>query len=200
MLAAGAGTRVGGPKALLLVEGLPLAALHAQRRLSREADRVVLVVRPAVAEALRPLLAEAVGKGRLRLVESEEPDALGPAGSLLAAARAEAFGADDRVLVTPVDVVPASARVARTLLLALASHAAARPARGHPVAVRGTVLREAFAHAPLPLRDVLAALGDACATVHDLSGERDLDTLEDVLRLTGAPPQFLAPHPADGPA
>jgi len=189
VLAAGNGSRVGGPKALLLVDGVPLAALHAQRRLAREADRVVLVVRREVAHVLAPLLPE-----RVRVVESEEDDALGPAGSLRAAVRAEAFSADDHLLVTPVDVMPATARVARTLLAGLEEHDAARPERGHPIALRGSVLDGAFAARPEPLRAVLARLADRCATAAGLVGERDLDTVEDVVRLTGSPPTFFSPR------
>ncbi|MBL8718472.1 MAG: NTP transferase domain-containing protein [Myxococcales bacterium] len=190
VLAAGVGSRVGGPKALLLVEGLPLAALHAQRRLSREADRVVLVVRRDVAALLAPLLPD-----RVRVVVSEEDDALGPAGSLRAALRADAFGGDDHLLVTPVDVMPATARVARTLLAGLEDHDAARPERGHPIALRGRVLDAGFLASPEPLRAVLARLGDRCATATGLVGERDLDTVDDVVRLTGAPPTFFSPSP-----
>ena len=183
VLAAGTGSRVGGPKALLLVDDLPLAALHAQRRLSRESDRVVLVVRKEVAGALAKTGLGATGP-RVRVVVSDEPEALGPAGSLRAALVAGAFVPEDRLLITPVDVLPASARLTHTLLGALDEHEAARPSHGHPIALRASVLDPAFRADPAPLRDVLSLLGDRCAVV-DVDGAEDFDTPEDLARVAG---------------
>lgn len=196
ILAAGRGERVGGPKALLELEGRPLAALHAERRLSTECERVVIVVRADVARALAPHL-DRVDPARAIVVESSAPDPLGPAGSIAAAVEAGVLddAPADAVLITPVDVLPANAAATAPLLDALATHEAARWARGHPVAMHARTLLARYAPnaPPQPLRDVLASLGDRCAIL-PLSPAipigHDLDTPDDVLRATGAPPRF----------
>lgn len=180
VLAAGKGERVGGPKALLLLDGKPLAELHAER--APEGARVVLVVREAVAKKLEPL--------GLHTVISDEPDELGPAGSIRAAVRAGALDDAEKVLVGPVDVPPSAPDRLAPLTSALDTHEAARFQRGHPIAIRGDVLRHRYrVDAPI-LRDVLSSLGDRCARVPGASGI-DLDTPDDVVRLTGRAPIFM---------
>lgn len=181
VLAAGKGERVGGPKALLLVEGKPLAQLHAER--APEGARVVLVVRESVARKL-----EALG---IHTVISDEPDELGPAGSIRAAVRAGVLDDAEKVLVGPVDVPPIAPERLAPLISALDARDAARFERGHPIAIRADVLRHRYrVEAPI-LRDVLSSLGDRCARVPGASGEADLDTPDDVVRLTGRRPIFM---------
>lgn len=176
VLGAGRGERLGGPKALLLIEGVPLAVLHRDRT----PERIVLVTRAAIAEKLAPF--------DLGVVISDAPDELGPAGSIHAAVAAGALDEVDEVLVTPVDVPP-SPDAAR-LFAELGQHEAARFERGHPVAIRASILRERYrADAPI-LRDVLASLGDRCVRLPG-SGAPDLDLADDVVRLTGRGPVFL---------
>jgi CTP:molybdopterin cytidylyltransferase MocA len=198
VLASGRGERLGGPKALLAwpAEGgaIPLAAAHARARLSAESSRVLVVSREDVARRLAPHL----GTGA-ELVISRAPDALGPAGSIAAAApRVEQ---DEAVVITPVDVPPASPQtVARLLDAVSAPVMAARPSfgarRGHPVVMCGSLLSRYRVLDPPPLRDLLRELGDAVAEVKlaDSSVLVDFDTEADLsgyAALTGLP---LAPR------
>jgi molybdenum cofactor cytidylyltransferase len=186
VLAAGRGERLGGPKALLLWPGeRPLALEHVLAR--SECERVLVVVREAVARVLRlPPPGE--------LVVSHEEDDLGPAGSLAAAAACVAE--DAVVLVTPVDCPPVSTAVTRRLLEALG--VAARPVyrgrRGHPVAIAGSVLAR-YRREAVPLREVLASLGDAVIDVEvdDPGVLADLDSPGDLR----GPPRFLLPAPGE---
>jgi molybdenum cofactor cytidylyltransferase len=199
VLAAGKGVRVGGPKALLLVDGLPLVKAHVEARLT-DCDRVVVVTRAAIAASLATSRC-AAGSPRVQVVLSEAPDDEGPAGSIAAAVAQGALAGATLVLVTPVDVRPAATRTIELLFEAIDDrHTAARFAHGHPIACRADVLRAAYVPAfdqsPPPLREVLRALGDAVRVVAD-AGDRavheELDEIDDVIRATGAPPRFWSP-------
>ena len=93
------------------------------------------------------------------MVVSEEEGALGPAGSLRAAAR-EGFG-EALVAVSPVDLDPAAWRCVPALAEALVFGPAdvAKPfhagRRGHPVVVRAAVLAGYVRGDAAPLREVL---------------------------------------------
>ncbi len=188
VLAAGRGTRLGGPKALLADRrGTPLAAAHVQAW--SFLDRVAVVTRVDIADALRrydPQLSR-------HLLISTAADELGPAGSLRAAALQMP---EDRVwMVTPVDCPPSCRATTEALLQALRddpSAAASRPRfdgrGGHPVALRHQLWRT-YQHAARPLRDVLREWSDNVVEVpvNDPSIRVDIDTVED----WGRPPVFV---------
>ncbi|WP_437955381.1 NTP transferase domain-containing protein [Sorangium sp. So ce119] len=207
VLAAGAGKRLGGPKALLAwppatkggVER-PLALAHAEARLAAESARVLVVVRSSVFHALLAHVRPGVD-----LVAWTAPDDLGPAGSLAVAA--PRIGDADAVIVTPVDVPPASAATVARLLARLEAGAtsassapplAVRPRHngrgGHPVVLRAEALQRYLEADPPPLRDHLRALGDRCVDeeVDDPGVLHDLNVPVDVIRVLGGPPRFLA--------
>ncbi len=203
VLAAGLGSRLGGPKALLLYPGphgpTPLAIAHAEARLAAESGEVLLVVRERVAEVLAPLAPPGA-----RIVVSSAPDALGPAGSIACAA--PLVKEADAVVIAPVDTIPAPRSITSALIAALDRDPrllAARPSvarrGGHPVVVRPAALDRFLREDPPPtLRDVLRALGDRAAWIdrEEPSATVDLDTPEDVLRALGAPPSFAALGPS----
>ena len=196
VLAAGKGVRVGGPKALLVVDGLPLAQAHLQARLS-DCDRVVLVTRRSIAQSL----AQPSPSPRARVVISDAPDEEGPAGSIAAAVRQGALDDATHVVVTPVDVRAAATRTITLLFESIRDrHRAARFAHGHPVACRADVLTAAYGEPgegpPPPLRSVLRALGDSVLVLPDSDDgavHEELDEIDDVIRATGAPPRFWSP-------
>jgi CTP:molybdopterin cytidylyltransferase MocA len=68
-------------------------------------------------------------------------------------------------------------------------HDAARPLRGHPVAIRASVLRRLYREEALPLRQVLATLDTAILDLPACAA-RDLDTPEDLEAATGKRPVF----------
>lgn len=175
VLAAGRGARMGGPKAWLMIDGQPLARLHAASM-----SPCVLVTSRAIAEPLG-----------LSYVEPDRPWELGPAGSIGAAVRAGVLG--ERVVITPVDVLPAPPSRLTALLAALDDHPAARSHRGHPIAIRRSALETHYLEGDPILRDVLDGL--ACARLpRDEAGVLDdLDTPEDVLRITGSAPRLFVP-------
>lgn len=116
LLAAGQGSRLGGPKALLLVRDpaapdspeMPLIEAQCRDRLAAESDRVLAVLRPDTAA----LVAARLQAAGAEVVVSHAPDALGPAGSLAAAAAHLGASADvHAVVVTPVDVRTGAAAV-----------------------------------------------------------------------------------------
>jgi CTP:molybdopterin cytidylyltransferase MocA len=187
VLAAGRGTRMGGPKALLLLDGRPLAARHADVAIDAGFGCVV-VVRADVARILRPHL-----RASCVVVSSSAPDELGPAGSIHAAVAADAIDGDGIVLIGPVDQVPPPTEVLDALLAAFEPELdAVRFTRGHPVAIRAAALVAAYRETSgvAPLRDVLATLRCRLLPVPTGWVPHDLDAPEDVLRVTGAPPSF----------
>jgi molybdenum cofactor cytidylyltransferase len=185
VLAAGAGERMGGPKALLAVDGEPLARAHAKRLRAAGCAEVVIVTRPGLVARFA---------GDAIVVASRAPD---PAGSLAVGLGAIGPGDDTALLViTPVDAWPARVETIAALVAAVVAGVEAATPRyegrgGHPIVIRATTLR-AFADAPRPLRDVLGALGHARVRVDvdDPSVATDLDTPADVFAATGAPPRF----------
>lgn len=188
VLAAGAGERMGGNKARVMIGDEPLAVLHARRLREAGCSAVVLVTRPEVA----PLF---VQDTRMRVAISTEAQ---QAGSLIVGLEAAALdGAPDAiVVVTPVDALPARAETIEQLVAAVQAGVEAATPRhgargGHPVVARARLLTAACAD-KLPLRDVLLALGvkRLRVDVDDPAIGSDLDTPADVVRLTGAPPRF----------
>jgi molybdopterin-guanine dinucleotide biosynthesis protein A len=189
ILASGMGRRMGGPKALLLWQGVPLAVAHARARRA-QCDRVVVVTRDPIARVL--LRAEPA----LAVVVSQEADELGPAGSIMAAVQAGAIVGVEQVLVTPVDVAPSSTALVEALWAALSQGQASRPRLrglpGHPVACAAGLLRSAYQKQAAPLRDLLASLGSRCIDV-DVDDEdvlADFDTIEAFEATTGRKPDF----------
>ncbi len=184
VLAAGAGERMGGPKALLLVQGEPLARLHARRLREAGCAKVVIVTRGEIVErfALDATVAA-----------SAAPD---PAGSLAVGLKALGAAPDDVLVITPVDAFPVCVETIARLVETVGGGAEAATPRsggkgGHPVVIRARALGT-FHDAPHPLREVLSALGNARIRVEvdDPSVATDLDTPEDVLAVTGAAPRF----------
>ncbi len=210
ILAAGRGTRMGGPKALLAWPrpdgaALPLALVHARARLAVDCESAVIVTRAKVAT----ILASYHPAGPCHFVSSAAPDEQGPAGSLAAAvahldAREPRLAATDAILISPVDCLPASPAVVAALRATLAGGGsrtlAVRPRHGgrggHPVLIRPAVLAPYREASPPPLRDVLRGLGEQLADcqVDDNSILGDVDTPQDYARHTGDVhgPRFLA--------
>ncbi|AKT43165.1 nucleotidyltransferase family protein [Chondromyces crocatus] len=201
LLAAGRGTRIGGPKALLAWPGAtkgaperPLVIAHAEARLAAESGRVLIVARQQVITTL-------IGYVRpgLDLLVSHADDELGPAGSLAVAV--SRLADTDIAIVSPVDVPPASAATVSRLLARLEQGEppprAVRPRHegrgGHPIVIRVEALARYREPTPPPLRDHLRELGEGVVDedVEDASVLADLDKPVDLLRLTGAPPRFL---------
>lgn len=189
ILASGMGRRMGGPKALLLWDGVPLAVAHARAR-GAECERVIVVTRESIAKVL--LRAEP----GLETLVSHEADELGPAGSIAAAVRAGALDDAQQVLVTPVDVAPAGTALVQALFEALRKGEASRPRLrglpGHPVACTAGLLREAYGSGAAPLRDLLTTLGSRCVDVEvdDPDILVDFDTIEGFEATTGRAPDF----------
>lgn len=197
VLAAGDGKRLGGPKALLAWpspsgKDRPLSIAHAEERLAAESAEVLIVTR----KTMIPALLGYVRPG-IHLLSSDAAADLGPAGSLAFAV--SRLPAGDLILVTPVDTQPARAETVRAMVACLDADPrllAARPSYhgrgGHPVILRRAAL-DAYKTAAPPLRDHLAALGDAVAVVEvsDPTIVLDLDTPADVMGVLRALPRFL---------
>jgi CTP:molybdopterin cytidylyltransferase MocA len=206
---------MGGPKALLAVrwgEGpgeLPLAIAHARAMLDGGAERVVVVTRASVARELSRF-----AQRGLDIVVSTAEASLGPSGSIrfaleFLASRGLELSSLPLVLLTPVDLPPASASIRSALLGALLGRdassdvVAARPTfegrRGHPVVCDAEALAPFVDGAPPTLRDVLAALGARVVDVpvNDPRAVTDLDTPEDVLAWYKHAPRFFE---ADAPS
>jgi CTP:molybdopterin cytidylyltransferase MocA len=192
VLASGQGTRMGGPKALLLYNGAtPLAVAHV-RALRAQGVQAVVVTRACMARALLRF------DPTVHVVVSEAAEEQGPAGSIAALVRARVLDEYDGALLSPVDLVPSRASTIRALVDALRRGAdAACPCYagrgGHPVAIRTDALLKAYETEPPPtLRDVLAGMGPTrvFVSVDDPDVRTNLDTPDAWLARTGRSPSF----------
>jgi nicotine blue oxidoreductase len=183
VLAAGSGGRMGGSKARLIIEGMPLVEAHVRRMRDAGCSGVVIVVRDADADV--------VPAGAIVAI-SGAPD---PAGSLRIGLEKVPAG-EERIAITPVDVLPARVPTLRALACALDREGivAASPVHGgrggHPVVVQRSALalREGQS-----LHDLLVSLGHRRERIEldDPAVTSDLDIPEDVIALTGLAPRFL---------
>jgi len=182
VLAAGHGRRLGGPKALLVVAGIPLVALHATRFLEAGCREVVVVVRAEVAGRI-------VLPAKVRVAISAAED---PAGSLAVGLADIGTSDDESVFIAPVDVLPARVTTLAVLAAAIAEGAeAATPRRhgmsGHPVVARASVL-DAYRVGRTPrLCDVLDALGErrVRVAVEDDAVTSEINAPADAQRVLG---------------
>ncbi|MEV4824444.1 NTP transferase domain-containing protein [Micromonospora sp. NPDC049274] len=186
LLAAGAGRRLGRPKALLPYRG-QLLVEHAAGILTAAGCQPVVVVLGAQADEVRD-------RTRLSDVVVNDDWATGMGSSLRAGLAALTSGAAVAVVVTLVDMpglTPAAVRrVARDATadaLAVATYADGR--RGHPVLLgreHWAGVREA-AVGDRGARDYLRAQGDAVRLVPcvDVADDTDVDLPEQAARLPG---------------
>jgi CTP:molybdopterin cytidylyltransferase MocA len=187
VLAAGAGRRMGGPKALVrLTDGGPtLVETAVARVLESGCDRVVVVV-GAAGEQAAALVAETGAE----VVAAEDWDE-GMGASLRAGLAHLEDADDDLALVTLVDLPDVTAPVMSRVLAGAVGDGRAALARaaydgvpGHPVvigrdhwsAVRTTARGDRGA------RDHLRATPHRLVECGDLATGRDLDTAEDLRR------------------
>jgi len=177
ILAAGAGTRLGGvAKALLRVgEDSYLARILATARAAGLDDAVVVVGPPhgdAVAAEARRLGA--------RVVVNAEP-ARGMASSIALGFGGLAGG--EAAWLWPVDHPFVRTETLRALIAALAGHAAAKPVYegrgGHPPLIARSVWPRLADCAAVGARAVLAQVAVVAVPVHDPGVVRDVDTPED---------------------
>jgi molybdenum cofactor cytidylyltransferase len=187
VLAAGEGRRMGGPKALLELEGATLVEHHVARLVEIGCTSIAVVVRPGAADVVRLLLRE----HRQARVEAVTTNAQAES---LAAGLCVLDGAGstrhDVIIITPVDMLPAQARTHHALLACLSGAVlAVTPVYagrgGHPVITHRAVLApyEAVRPGALPsLREVLAEVAESRRRVEvdDPRVLGDLDTPSDV--------------------
>ncbi len=172
IVAGGMGQRMGGPKALLQVNGEPLIRLHKARLLEVGCARVVVVVPPQVVQQVRAWVPEACVVG---VVSRSQAESVLIGSSALAGV--------DVVVVTPVDAMPVRAETLRQLLGAMRDSVVAVTPRfqghgGHPVVIR----REAIGAPMESLHACLEALGQrrVRVSVDDPAVADDFDTPADL--------------------
>jgi CTP:molybdopterin cytidylyltransferase MocA len=177
VLAAGHGTRMGAPKALLRVHGEWLLAAHARRLVEAGCARVLVTVPTALrAQIAATLDAPATVLG---VDTASQGETLAAA---LRALQAEApLGDADRVLVTPVDLRPPALATLNSLAAAAADVVCPRHRgrNGHPLIARWRVLAPCLGDAPPPLDRLVAGLRtwvetDDPATIEDFDAPGDV--------------------------
>ena len=190
VLAAGKGERMGGNKALLLLEGKPLVKAHIERALEAGCERVVVVTRADIAARL----------GEIAQVTVVSVDTDDQSKSLALGARKIGKRGDTQVLITPVDAPPVAKATIDALFQAIDGGAdVATPLDGerggHPVVCRAKILAvygKEHDDNLKPLNEVLRTLESSRkrVAVDDPRVGIDLDTPDDVQALTGEPPRF----------
>jgi molybdenum cofactor cytidylyltransferase len=190
VLAAGSGSRLGGPKWAIEVAGTPLVLLHVARLAEAGCARILVIARPERVDELSRLHPDVLASS-----------AAEPSGSLAVGVRALAsMSPEHLVWITPVDVLPAKLTTLKSLEAALWAPGlespgigAASPRHagrgGHPVLLRSSALEPYRRGEPPTLRALLEGLGPrrVAVPVDDPAVLGDLDTPGDVLRATGAP-------------
>lgn len=182
VLAAGAGTRMGTPKSRLMLEDRSLLAHHVERLFDARCAAVVTVVRPEESRTAPGGNATLVVSVRTR--SQAESLALG----LSELVRVHEPRAQDVIVITPVDVLPA---LPSTLDELIAAHRrrdidAVTPRHrgwsGHPVLVKFGILAEYVDPRlpPRPLQDIVRSARRARIDVEDDAVLSDLDTPDDL--------------------
>lgn len=190
---------MGGPKALLLVSGVPLLLLHLRRLAEAGCERICVVVRPEVQGGVEAMLRDAPEAALVRLVAAHTDS---QAESLAHAARAllrEQVQPQAPVVVTPLDLLPPSLSTLRALLSAaggdgLAATPVHRGRGGHPIVLRAALLHPYVTEAlPPVLRVLLERVGPRRVRVEvdDASVLGDLDSPADFHVVLGSEPSFL---------
>jgi molybdenum cofactor cytidylyltransferase len=186
VLAAGHGTRVGGPKALLDYQGVPLVRAHAERLREAGASKVIAVVREEVASCID-------FPDSVQVAISNADD---QAGSL-AVALAAIGEVDPRTifLIAPVDVLPARVASLRTLARRIDEEKllAATPTfhekGGHPIAIVSSALDAMRVARPTStLHETLENCGDQRSRIEidDAAIVSEINFPEDALSLLGS--------------
>ncbi|HEY4244235.1 MAG TPA: nucleotidyltransferase family protein [Kofleriaceae bacterium] len=180
VLAAGAGTRLGGvAKALLLHDGVPFVERIWASLRSAFASDIVVVTRPQYQAALI-----AWSRGRVRVVVNEEPER--GMGSSVAVGFGSLPSRVERAWLWPVDHPVVRVATLRTIANALGSHDVARPIfdgrGGHPPLVARALFAPLAGCALLPegARSVLRAANTIDVAVNDPAVVRDIDTPADL--------------------
>ncbi len=193
VLAAGEGRRMGGPKALLLVDGQPLVQSHVQRLIEAGCRPVIVVVGTPLAPSVRELL-HALPEARVC-----GADTTSMAASLAVALGYAAPRPERSVVVVPVDTLPVSLATLSALLRALTSPEVqvATPRYqgrgGHPIVARETALQTFREGYPGTLRDLLQSSEEQRrrVDVDDPEVTSGLDTPADLAaRRPGSKPRF----------
>ena len=200
VLAAGVGRRMGGPKALLMVDGKPLVESHVQRLTEAGCRPIVVVVRAAIATQVRYLLHE-TPEAQLCVA-----DTTSMAASLAAALGSVSARFSRAVIVSPIDMLPVRPATLEALLEAVMApqvHAATpryQALGGHPIVARESLVqafRDGYAGT---LRDLLrgAEAHRRRLDLDDPAVVGDLDTPSDLAACRpGLVPEFAAPDPAN---
>lgn len=189
VLAAGEGRRMGGPKALLLVDGKPLVSAHVENLARAGCDPIVVVVRSAIAARVRELMAPS--GAHVCIVNSDSM-----AASLRGALASVLPQRQRSVIVTPVDTLPARLSTLEALLRPDAYAATPRyqGRGGHPVVARESLLQKFREGYSGTLRDLLrSAEAQRChVDVDDAAIVSDLNTPADLAaHRSGRAPQFV---------
>ena len=189
---------MGGPKALLVVDGQPLVTSHARRLREAGCRPIVVVVRAAVAPQVREMLNE-TPEAQLCVA-----DTTSMAASLVAALGCVRPRPGRAVVVSPIDTLPVRLATLAALLAAVTApdvHVATpryQSRGGHPIVARESVLQAFRDGYRGTLRELLHGI-EAQRRRLDLDDPEvvsDLDTPSDlVARRPGLVPEFVAPMP-----
>ena len=185
LLAAGASSRMGRPKALLEVGGRTFVRRIVETLRDGGISDTVVVVRTGATAVAREIAAAGLG----RLVENPDPDR-GQLSSLIVGLDAVERPGVTGALVTLVDVPLVRASTVAALLLHAGTSAAPilraahRGRHGHPVVFRRGVFAALRAADPaVGARTVMGAFAVDDVDVDDPGVLRDVDTPEDYDRL-----------------
>ena len=141
VLAGGEGRRMGGPKALLIVDGKPLIAAHVERLREIGCRPILVVARAAIAADVRVVLA---GVSEALIIEA---DTESMAASLSLALGHLAPDPARIIVISPVDTLPVARSTLQALLAAMTDSGVqvATPHHGrqggHPVVVRDALMQ-----------------------------------------------------------
>jgi CTP:molybdopterin cytidylyltransferase MocA len=195
VLAAGVGHRMGGPKALLVVDGQPLVNAHVERLREAGCRPIVVVVRAAIAPQVRDMLRE-TPEAQVCVA-----DTTSMAASLVAALECIPAQPDRAVVVSPIDTLPVRLSTLQALLgavTALEVHVATpryQARGGHPIVARESLLQAYRDGYSGPLRDLLhgAEARRRRLDIDDPEIVSDFDTPSDLAaRRPGLVPEFAS--------